>query len=328
MPSSEYPEMLGWEYKPKEIEAVCLALEEQGEVVSFAGGNANLKDYGVGKNAYLWDAERNIFGKDLGAMSQKAGVCVSCGTARAATDSYWTALDRGLLIGEPKKIAAAPIYGGSRIQIGGGRLGNGQGSVGGWAAQWVHDYGLLPEGKVGQYDLTGLAENLALQWGKPGVGVPQDLIAESITGVKCHKCDTPEELRDCVAAGFGATLCCSLLWQLPYQSPLNKRDENGFCAIIDRGNHCQSVRGVFHTKSGELAFLIQQSWGNSMPSGPSIIFDCDGLEVELPPGVFAITNDDMKKAIKAGGEIWSIEVDTSWRPSKLLAGDHAVDDEA
>ena len=35
------------------------------------------------------------------------------------------------------------IYGGSRVEIGGGRI-RGDGSIGAWAARWVRDYGVVP----------------------------------------------------------------------------------------------------------------------------------------------------------------------------------------
>ena len=66
------------------------------------------------------------------------------------------------------------IYGGCRVEVGGGRV-RGDGSVGAWAAKFVREYGVVPRGVHGSHDLTGYDERRCREFG--GRGVPDDLEA-------------------------------------------------------------------------------------------------------------------------------------------------------
>lgn len=314
--------LLGWEYQPAEIEASKCEMEAQGLVVGFSDAQPALKGYGAGKNRYLFEAEAKLFGKDRGAFSQARGTCVSQSTGRAIQDTLYTAIVDGRVLSEPVSIAIEVIYAGSRIQIGRGRLGNGDGAIGAQAAQFNHDYGLLARGVYGRYDLSKPNENYSVSWGKPGVGVPQELIQEcrKHIGINTHSVDDMDDLRDAIAAGYAGCFCCGSLWQHPYSSSANKRDSKGFCRIIDKGGHAEAIVGVFN--SGSLSFIRRNSWG-SMPGGPDTITDSDGRQVKLPEGAYAVDADEMAKAMRAGGECWvyQIEESATWQPESLSAGD-------
>src|SRR5437763_1529398 len=73
---------------------------------------------------------------------------------------------------EYRDLAQEVIYGGSRVEVGGGRL-RGDGSVGAWAAKFVHDYGVVPRGVHGRYDLSRYDERRCREYGARGV--PGDL---------------------------------------------------------------------------------------------------------------------------------------------------------
>ena len=75
---------------------------------------------------------------------------------------------------EYRDLAPEVIYGGSRVEIGGGRI-RGDGSIGAWAARWVRDYGVVPRGLHGSHDLRLYDENRCRDYGRRGV--PDDLEA-------------------------------------------------------------------------------------------------------------------------------------------------------
>lgn len=321
--SDEDKNLLGCVIDERETDAVCQRLSDAGEVVSFAAGQSSLKGYGAGKNVFLWRAEYELTGKLAGNISQRRGVCVARGTRTACRDSYYHAICYGDLLGDYIEIAFEPIYGGSRVNIGGGSLGRGDGSIGAWAAQWCHDFGLLKRGTYGGIDLTSEREDLAVSWGNPGVGVPTELQEASDSYVcDVHRADTVEDIRDGIAAGYGCAFCSQTLWQNPSAGSNNRRDGDGMCRPAGSGGHCVAFRGVFVDRRGALCFVHQQSWGNDCPSGPNRIHTNDHQEIELPPGACGIFAEDVERPLRTG-EAWLFRPRRGWRNS-TLAGDVLV----
>jgi len=94
---------------------------------------------------YLWDFARQITGKLLPPANQgQVGSCVAFGTARAIEYSICAEIVNGQNE-EFAKLVEEVIYGGSRVEIGGGRLGYGDGSIGAWAASFVKKYGIIDQ---------------------------------------------------------------------------------------------------------------------------------------------------------------------------------------
>jgi hypothetical protein len=85
---------------------------------------------------------------------QTIGDCVSQGCACAVDVVKCVEID---LLGENEawvaETATEPIYAGSRVEIGGGKI-RGDGSVGAWAAKFVTVFGAIPRGVYGTIDLT------------------------------------------------------------------------------------------------------------------------------------------------------------------------------
>ncbi len=298
---------LGCLIDPAETEAFCAYLAGKGVDPLWKDAKRDLRGYGEGRCVFLWEAEQDprVWGQMLHADSQARGTCVSRGTYRAAQDAlYWGIAFGGLIGKKGITLAYEPIYGGSRVNVGNGRLGNGDGSYGAWAAQYVHDYGLIPRGQYGSIDLTKSNESLAVTWGTPRHGVPSSIIAESLKSEACFNCCGAEDIRDAVAAGYGVAFCCNSLWQVP-DSRSSSRDADGMCRPVDSGGHCEEIRGVYQDYKGRLCFVRQNSWGN-YPRGPDKIKLYDGREVPLPEGAYGSFATDNESALKAGGEAWAI----------------------
>lgn len=255
----------------------------------------------------LYQAEESLLGEYLPADFQKRGTCVSRGTYRAIQTGYWDAIADRRITGKAERIAYEPIYGGSRVNIGKGAI-RGDGSVGAWAAQWVHDYGVVTRDKFGNIDLTKDSEDLAVKWGSPGVGVPNEIIEAAAD----HRCDAyhvedATDLADVTAARYASAICST-------HQQSDRRDENGECGYKGPTAHCEAIVGVYLRASWDgspetiykhTGFVDQQSWGN-IPSGPDVLRFHKGT-AKLREGAYGMPMRAMQARIKTG-ETWSFRL--------------------
>lgn len=303
---------LGWVRNDAAVEAFCQKVESSGRPIAFGDAKPEFKGYwrklverGV-TGVFLQDAEEKLFGSTQPAEFQRRGTCVSRGTFRACQDSYYNQLATHD-IGSVVKLCYEPIYAGSRVEIGGGQLGHGDGSCGAWAAEFVHDYGLIPRGIYGKYDLTESREDWACQWGEPRIGVPSELLVASKAHLvaQCFQCTTTEEIADAIASLHGVAFCSNVIW--------GDRDVTGMSRPVSSGGHCEEVCGVFLRREGDIGFVRQQSWGDS-PSGSNIL-RYSGGEKRLRQGSYGAFDNDLGHAMAgANGDVWAFGGITGWRP--------------
>jgi hypothetical protein len=297
----------GWVHRPADIDATCEYLAACGTPPAFGDGKPELAGHwsrllkqGV-TGVFLWEWEQPLLGKRTAVDFQMQGVdpgtCVSRGTYRACQDSYGTAIHKGLIVGRGTELAFEPIYGGSRVNVGKGALGNGGGSVGAWAARWVHDFGVTERGIYGQFDLTKPNERLAEWWGRPGVGVPSEFPRGQLVAA-VHMVKSVVELADAVSAGYGVAVCSQWMF--------GARDRMGFSRYAGPTAHCESIRGVFRTLKGGTGFVRQQSWGANNPTGPRTLHYSGG-EIEMPEGCYAVYEEDQQSSMNTG-ESWAMGV--------------------
>lgn len=324
--SEEIAHLCGAWISPEQTDAVCLALAAQGAEPLFGDAAPQFNGYGEGKCVLLQDAEEKLFGHTLPSWMQTRGTCVSQGTGRGVQDSLYNDLAFGDAIGKPVQLSAETIYGGSRVQVGKGQMGkaspwgssrpSGDGSCGAWAAQFVHDYGMLARGVYGSIDLSKAREDLSIQWGN--VGVPQALLQES-AGYKaraCMRAMTVENVRDGLAAGYAGARCAQ-------KATHGQRDQDGMLQPSDSGGHCQELCGVFVDYKGRLCFVEQQSWGaEAGPVGGGMWKLQDGREVQPREGACGIFVDSIQTYLRTG-EIWlfappkTVWADATITPSRL-----------
>jgi hypothetical protein len=124
------------------------------------------------------------------------------------------------------------------------------------------------------------------------------------------------ELADAIAAENAGALGSTL-----YGSSRVDRSEGGMLEKTSNGGgHCECISGVYLTKRPKdvtdlaevmayTAFVTEGSWG-SWPRGADMLDTPDG-PVRLPPGAYASTAANVRKAIKAG-ECWCVEVKEGW----------------
>lgn len=158
--------------------------------------------------------------------------------------------------------APEPIYAGSRVEAGGGRLGPREdGSVGAWAAEWLSRRGgVLLARRYPGADLSRYDAVRARSWGARGV--PDDLEptarrrpVRAVTPVRTYA-----QARDALANGYPVVACST-------RGFADRRDGEGFAAPRGRWAHAMCLIGLddAHRRPGA---LCQNSWGPDWIGGP------------------------------------------------------------
>jgi hypothetical protein len=248
------PRGFGWIRDPQASESIASKLP----CPRFQDTDAFRNDEPGPDDVYLWDACRKVTGDLLPPRDQgSVGACVGFGTAAAV--EHLMCVQAAVAARETfRELAPEIIYAGSRVEIGGNRI-RGDGSVGAWAARFVHDYGVLPRDNYRRLDLTIYDAKRCRSLGR--TGVPDDLepIAKehpvrAITNVRSF-----EECRAAIRNGYPMIVCSS-------QGFTMTRDADGFCQPSGTWMHCLAIVGI---RGGDRpgAFLLN-SWGAKTHSGP------------------------------------------------------------
>jgi len=247
----------GWVNDPEAVEAVVSTLPYRsfGETPAF-----NLAEGDVPDHFYLWDYAKKATGNLLPPQNQgQIGSCVSFGTSRAIEYTLCVQIVEGA-VEEFKKTVEESVYGGSRVEIGGRRLGRSDGSIGAWAADWVKKYGIINRGIHGKYDLSVYSESRCRDWGWNGV--PNDLEPE----IKLHPVQdiVPvinwEQAKKALSQGYGIAISSDQGFSM-------RRGENGIARASGSWAHCMCLAG-FTTIDGKEYGRIDNSWGANAHSGP------------------------------------------------------------
>lgn len=241
------------------------------------------------------------------AYRQTRGVCVGCATARAIEDSWLHAISQKAVYGRPVRVDVASIYAGARTEpnLGNGRLGQEDGCVVAWAAKWVHDWGAVEQDQIGPFDLTGLNEKLAVFWGRPGSGVPKE-VKQRASGIRirCFYCRSGQNMLDAAYAGFALAFG----WKYTF----GDKNASGISRLNRPASHATELLGACVTPKGDPLIGGQQSWGQTLPKGPTILKYRDG-EVQMRPGMCFVPMEDFDKALRSGAECWAFQVEKGWR---------------
>ncbi len=213
---------------------------------------------------YLWDVASSVGVTILPRDQGSVGSCVSFGAACAVEYSQCSAMADAKAnhhrMPSFKPVSQEVIYGGSRVQVGGGRI-RGDGSVGAWAAKWCREWGSVARGKYGNIDLEAYSESVCRQYGSRGC--PKELEPEAklhptraISPIK-----TVDEAKRALAAGCPVTVASDVGFgnRGPYvRNSLGQLKASGTWA------HQMCLIGYDKTSG----FLCQNSWGAKWVSGP------------------------------------------------------------
>lgn len=248
---------MGHVYDWRAVQAYCAESRDP----LFGVSGAMLQESGKGKIVLLHKAVISAIGR-FPIHNQTIGDCVSHGFGLAVDVLKCVEI---VVSGEDEEFvsetATEAIYAYSRVEIGGGRLGSGDGSVGAWAAKAVQ-FGTLLRQKYPSVDLTAYSGALAKSWGMPRAGLPDAL--EGIA--RLHPVRTSslvtsyEQVRDAIANGYPVAICSQ-------QGFGDRRDEKGFARPSGTWSHCMAVTGIDDSDSRPGA-LVNNSWGPDWIGGP------------------------------------------------------------
>ena len=244
---------MGWVPNLSEVMATCKRLPTP--FFSDVGPRGPLPN-----RMFLWEACRSVTGDLLPPRHQgSVGSCVGFGFAAAVDHLACVEIYNG----EAEEFqAAAPemIYAGSRFEVGHGRLGSGDGSIGAWAAEWLNKWGVIPRGKYDTIDLRKYKESQCRHFGY--VGVPDSLEPKAkehpVKSVAMVR--TAGEACTALANGYPIAVCSN-------QGFDARRDNDGFAAPTQRWAHCMAIVG--YQKGKRPGFYIVNSWGTSYHTGPT-----------------------------------------------------------
>lgn len=273
----------GWSSEAAEDEETVAAVAEMppfqivgpnGEIIVQDNENAVAK---------LWDAVLEIRGSHLENTPQQVGDCVSWGVKHAIEYLIYVEMKTGPP-GELEfhEVFAPYIYGISRVQIGGKKLGGRDGSCGAWAARGVMQYGLLRSDFDGVPPYSG---SVARSWGSSGP--PDKFVQEGKRFLvkQTSLVRTADEIRDAICNGYPCTVASNV----------------GFNTIIKKYGRLLGVRNGtwghqmavigFDGSAPEPLYYIINSWGPHAHGDP---ID------NSPPGGFWITKKDMDAMARQG----------------------------
>lgn len=223
----------GWVRDDDQVAALVAALPD-GEK-RFADTPAGRAALGPDDDVYLWDAARSVAGDVLPARDQgQVGSCVAFGTAAAVEHLLMIQIARdrrdGRRAGEFRELATEVVYGGSRVEVGGGRI-RGDGSVGAWAARWVKEWGVVPRGTHGRHDLTRYDEARCRQYGARGVPDELEPLARESPVKAVSQVRTAAEAVQALRQGYPLIVCSDQGFDMA-------RGSDGFAAPRGTWMHC------------------------------------------------------------------------------------------
>jgi len=250
-------ELCGWIPDPVEVKKV-LSQYPENDVDSAAPHLMKSDNAWDGKSdAPLWLSAIRVTGSNLEAHKQTIGDCVSHGHGGALDLLQCVQIDMGKFAGEfilgRDECYTEALYGAMRE---GKNMGNSDGAVGIWAVETLKRGGYVRR-KGRKYNGQD-----AKLWGNRGT--PPEIKAEG-TDFRLEQyiiVKTVEEATNLLFNGYPITLCSN-------QGFTMKRDENGICEASGSWAHCMYCAG-FIMINGKRIFIIVQSWGANVPSGPTI----------------------------------------------------------
>ena len=298
---ADYSHLMGWNDNPKEVERIMSTLP----FPSVASCIAGIEGSGRGKTVLLYKFFKMATGQDLIDRLQVGPDCVSMGSALGVDIIKVVQHVLNKTLEEfTGYTATEPIYGGSRVAIGGGQLGYGGGSNGIWAAKYVQQYGTVVRKKYGNIDLSIYDYSKAEQWGRPRVGVPKELeiVSKEHKVLTISQVSTFYELMDCVNNGYPITIASSRGFN-------TTRDKDGCLRPQGSWPHQMCIIGA--KDDNRPGALIENSWGRDWVNGPKGEFD------DMPDGSFWVDAQVLERDILSAGDSWAYSNFEGYPPQDL-----------
>jgi hypothetical protein len=252
--------------------------------------NREIKGTGEGKKAFLHLALERVMGREFVPHDQGAPDCVSQASALGVDilSAVQVAVKRypQRWVG---KTASEPIYGGSRIEVGGYR-GMGGGSTGHWAAEWLTSYGTLLRQKYpGGYDFSVYDAEKAVEYGYDGCPDPLEPLTKLHPVKKTAICNSWSNLRDCLYNGKPVMVCSNVGFG---SNGVCVRDSEGFLTRKRSPWYHAMLFAGFDDEYRRPGALCFNSWGYSWIEGPT--------RGPQPAGTFWVDADTVDAMLRQG----------------------------
>lgn len=277
----------GWVNDPASVSAMLANWDARGMPSTLAAAAPQLVQAGAGDDApvFFWLAEEKVLGSRLATWNQGGvGSCVGFGNGRSAQDLMLWEIASGESEDYPgAEVAPEVIYGGSRVEIGGGGI-SGDGSVGAWAAEWLMKFGVVVRGVYGQTDLSAYSETQCRRLGSKGIPTDIETAARLHPVRAAAMVRTADEGWAALSAGKPVPTCSDYGFSL-------QRNSHGFCSRSGVWNHCMAARGKFVEPDLGRSVVIGNSWADYLGATNNqiryVAADGSTKTIELPPGHFA-----------------------------------------
>ncbi|MCS6864833.1 MAG: hypothetical protein RMJ56_06715 [Gemmataceae bacterium] len=258
-PPNEYTPTFGWH---PDAEAIALN-RDRTRTLHFDATPAGQAVLGE-TEVFLWRHVRKAAGYDATANwypsinQQNVGCCVGCGWKHCADVCQATAIASGhAFTWQP--VSAEVIYGGSRVDVGGGRL-SGDGSVGAWAKEYVSSRGgIVPMQKFTSADLSHFSPARARAFGYRGIPPDIAAFARRHPVQSCALVTRWRDAKRAIQQGYPVAICSNQGFSL-------ERDDTGRCRPQGVWYHCLALIAI-RTTPHEGGFLLN-SWGETAHRGP------------------------------------------------------------
>jgi hypothetical protein len=254
----------------------------------YDGFSDDMRENAAGRKMFLYRACRAALGQDTKNYPQQIGDCVSFG-AKNATEIV-TCCDiviRGLR--EKFRPVFPPyFYGTGRIYVGGGQMGNQDGSSGAWMAEAVMKYGCL---FADETEVPTYSGSVAKQWGGPGGSRYLDKFkstAQKYLIKSAAKINDWNDLVTAVCNGYPCTVASN-------QGFAMEAGSDGFHTAQGQWAHQMCIIGVDDEYSTPYA-LILNNWGDVHGHLKSF----DKPDEDLPVGVIRAKKSVIERMIAAG----------------------------
>ena len=273
----DYSHLTGWSNLPEETEGIMKGLP----IPIFENASAELKGTGKGKTVLLYEFIQKLYPNF--EQIQQVSDCTSFMAAHCIDILKGVEI---ILNGEFEELdnitATEFIYGGSRVNIGGGRI-NGGGSTGGFTADLINKIGSVSRSKYNKIDLSTYDSDRANRWGDQGVPTELLNIAKDHKVKTVSQVSTYEGVRDAIANGFPVGVCSN------YGFDNSVRDKHGILYRSGTWFHAQSIIALDDSYKIP-SCLILNSWPFNWVSGPQRY----GNE---PKGSYWVTADTINEMV-------------------------------
>lgn len=216
----------------------------------------------IPRSVYLWHAHKKIHGVNPPCKNQNpVGSCVSFGTNNAVARTMAVQIAFMGRAEEYKDLCEEVTYAGSRVEVGKGRLGRSDGSVGAWAAKFVKEWGVVSREVHGKHDLTKYDPSRCRSWGTAGVPPELEELARQHPVQEITQIKTWAEAKRALANGYGIAVCSNYGFDM-------KRDARGISKPRGNWAHCMCLDGYHTDDDGQEYGHIENSWGDKAHTGP------------------------------------------------------------